>query len=110
MYNGPLSEGVVQVQLELEDNENLNGESLPDSLSHEGFLTMFNDVSGYGAWHRRWFRLRNGILSFWKYPEHAEDDSKVLLMKNTKKMSTFLLIEILVLDTSRYNRFKSMYY
>ncbi|XP_050526506.1 anillin isoform X2 [Daktulosphaira vitifoliae] len=79
LYNGPLSEGVVQVKLELDDNENFNEESLSEGLSYEGFLTMFNDVSGFGAWHRRWFRLRNGMLSFWKYPEHAEDDSKIPL-------------------------------
>ena len=30
---------------------------------------MFEDVSGYGSWDRRWFMLSNNSLSFWKYPE-----------------------------------------
>lgn len=35
--------------------------------------TIFEDVSGFGAWHRRWFVLKNHTLSFWKYP----DDEKI---------------------------------
>jgi actin-binding protein anillin len=34
-----------------------------------GFLTMFDDVSGFGAWHRRWCKLTPSQLSFWMYPE-----------------------------------------
>lgn len=33
-----------------------------------GFLTMFDDVGGLGAWHRRWCALYNGVLSAWEYP------------------------------------------
>ncbi|XP_030831720.1 anillin isoform X2 [Strongylocentrotus purpuratus] len=40
-----------------------------DSQTHaEGFLTMFDDCSGMGMWHRRWCVLHGGNLSFWKYP------------------------------------------
>jgi actin-binding protein anillin len=35
----------------------------------KGFLTMFEDVSGFGAWHRRWCVLEGAFLSYWKYPE-----------------------------------------
>lgn len=44
------------------------------NIDHRGFLTMFDDISGFGAWHRRWCRLHgnnsnNVLLSYWKYPE-----------------------------------------
>lgn len=39
------------------------------SVDHHGFLTMFEDVSGFGAWHRRWCQLKGALLSYWKYPD-----------------------------------------
>lgn len=44
------------------------------NIDHKGFLTMFNDISGFGAWHRRWCRLHsdnsnNVLLSYWVYPD-----------------------------------------
>ncbi|KAJ8956078.1 hypothetical protein NQ318_016530 [Aromia moschata] len=39
------------------------------SVEHRGFLTMFEDVSGFGAWHRRWCLLKGHALSYWKYPD-----------------------------------------
>ncbi|XP_073962625.1 anillin-like isoform X2 [Choristoneura fumiferana] len=36
---------------------------------HAAFLTAFDDVSGLGAWHRRWFRLAPPRLAYWKYPD-----------------------------------------
>lgn len=38
-------------------------------VDHCGFLTMFDDISGFGAWHRRWCRLSGNTLYHWKYPE-----------------------------------------
>lgn len=38
-------------------------------VDHCGFLTMFDDISGFGAWHRRWCRLSGNTLYYWKYPE-----------------------------------------
>ncbi|CAG9800676.1 unnamed protein product [Chironomus riparius] len=38
-------------------------------VNHCGFLTMFDDISGFGAWHRRWCRLSGNTLFYWKYPE-----------------------------------------
>lgn len=42
--------------------------------NHSDFLTMFDDVSGFGAWHLRWCRLhitdrRKVMLSYWNNPE-----------------------------------------
>ncbi|XP_076824863.1 uncharacterized protein LOC143470543 isoform X2 [Clavelina lepadiformis] len=34
-----------------------------------GFLTMFDDVGGLGAWHRRWCVLRHGVIYSWTYPD-----------------------------------------
>ncbi|KAI2652796.1 Anillin [Labeo rohita] len=31
--------------------------------------TMFEDVSGFGAWHRRWCVLSGYCISFWTYPD-----------------------------------------
>lgn len=38
-------------------------------VDHCGFLSMFDDISGFGAWHRRWCRLSGNTLYYWKYPE-----------------------------------------
>ncbi|XP_074040615.1 anillin, actin binding protein [Leptinotarsa decemlineata] len=39
------------------------------SVEHRGFLTMFEDVAGFGAWHRRWVVLKGDTFSYWKYPD-----------------------------------------
>ena len=44
-------------------------------MSERGFLTMFEDVSGFGSWHRRWVSLSDGKLKYWKYPD--EERNKV---------------------------------
>lgn len=44
-------------------------------VEHRGFLTMFEDISGFGAWHRRWFVLKGNVLNYWKYPD---DELKVV--------------------------------
>lgn len=43
--------------------------ALSVNIDHKGFLTMFEDISGFGAWHRRWCRLHGNVLSYWKYPD-----------------------------------------
>lgn len=43
--------------------------ALSVNIDHKAFLTMFEDISGFGAWHRRWCHLHGNILSYWKYPD-----------------------------------------
>ncbi|XP_023708576.1 anillin isoform X2 [Cryptotermes secundus] len=53
-------EGNIRLQLSTE---------LEQNVRERGFLTMFEDVSGFGAWHRRWCLLEDAVLSYWKYPD-----------------------------------------
>ena len=48
-------------------------------VSNKAFLTMFDDVSGFGAWHRRWVVLEGNTLAFWKYPENEKVQGKTIV-------------------------------
>ncbi|XP_006887688.1 PREDICTED: actin-binding protein anillin [Elephantulus edwardii] len=39
------------------------------SIEERSFLTIFEDVSGFGAWHRRWCVLSGNCISYWTYPD-----------------------------------------
>ncbi|XP_022084050.1 anillin-like [Acanthaster planci] len=58
-FNSPL-EGTVHLKMSCHTNANV--------IEH-GWLTMFDDISGFGAWHRRWCVLSGGYISYWKYPD-----------------------------------------
>ncbi|XP_034560371.1 anillin isoform X2 [Notolabrus celidotus] len=53
-------EGHVFLQMQCEVGSKVEG---------KGFLTMFEDVSGFGAWHRRWCVLSGYCISYWTYPD-----------------------------------------
>ncbi|KQS70940.1 anillin isoform X1 [Drosophila erecta] len=53
-------EGVVHMKVNCE---------LSVSVEYKGFLTMFEDISGFGAWHRRWCYLNGSVINYWKYPD-----------------------------------------
>lgn len=57
--DSPLN-GVVSMKISCE---------LAANVDYKAFLTMFDDVSGFGAWHRRWCHLKGNILNYWKYPD-----------------------------------------
>ena len=71
-YSSPLA-GSIQLKLSSE---------LELDIGERGFLTMFEDVSGFGAWHRRWCLLEGATLSYWKYPDDEKKKVKCGLQIN----------------------------
>ncbi|XP_008296203.1 anillin, actin binding protein 2 isoform X2 [Stegastes partitus] len=41
-------------------------------VQHQGFLTMFELISGYGVWHRRYFVLEGCSMFYWNHPNDKE--------------------------------------
>ncbi|XP_057683182.1 anillin isoform X2 [Corythoichthys intestinalis] len=46
-------------------------------VEEKGFLTMFEDVSGFGAWHRRWCILSGNCISYWTYPNDEKTKNPI---------------------------------
>ncbi|XP_067276150.1 anillin, actin binding protein 2 isoform X2 [Pseudorasbora parva] len=57
-------EGHIYLRLHSESHSN---------IQHQGFLTMFEDVSGFGAWQRFFFLLEGGHLLYWNNPNEMGD-------------------------------------
>nr|XP_044991923.1 anillin isoform X2 [Jaculus jaculus] len=53
-------EGHIYLKISCQVNSN---------VEEKGFLTIFEDVSGFGAWHRRWCVLFGNCISYWTYPD-----------------------------------------
>ncbi len=49
---------------------------------------MFEDVSGFGAWHRRWCCLHGNILSYWRYPD--DEKTKVCVRRRGSRVNQIL--------------------
>ncbi|XP_071345467.1 anillin, actin binding protein 2 isoform X2 [Trachinotus anak] len=56
-------EGNIYLQLSSESHSN---------VQHQGFLTMFELISGYGVWHRRYFVLEGCSMYYWNHPNDKE--------------------------------------
>ncbi|KAM7414054.1 hypothetical protein PAMA_019055 [Pampus argenteus] len=57
----------------LEGNIYLRVDSKSHShVQHHGFLTMFELISGYGVWHRRYFTLDGCTMYYWNHPNDKE--------------------------------------
>uniref|UniRef100_A0A3P8NP67 PH domain-containing protein n=1 Tax=Astatotilapia calliptera TaxID=8154 RepID=A0A3P8NP67_ASTCA len=56
-------EGNIYLQLESKSHSD---------VQHQGFLTMFELISGYGVWHRCFFVLEECNLYYWNYPNDRE--------------------------------------
>lgn len=65
--NSPLT-GVISMKINCE---------LAVKVEFKAFLTIFDDVSGLGAWHRRWCYLNGNILSYWKYPDDERTQAPI---------------------------------
>ncbi|XP_035013143.1 uncharacterized protein si:dkey-30c15.10 isoform X3 [Hippoglossus stenolepis] len=56
-------EGNIYLRLDSQSHSN---------VQHQGFLTMFELVSGYGVWHRRYFVLEGYSMHYWNHPNDRE--------------------------------------
>ncbi|XP_078365019.1 uncharacterized protein LOC144649406 [Oculina patagonica] len=78
--------GVTHVNLPIIKSKRFSLDKVPDScpLSNfiemraecspqysnrvNGFLTILEDIGGYGAWQRRWCVLQGAVMCYWRYP------------------------------------------
>ncbi|XP_028263749.1 anillin, actin binding protein 2 isoform X2 [Parambassis ranga] len=56
-------EGYIYLKLESKSHSN---------IQHQGFLTIFELISGYGVWHRRYFVLEGCNMNYWNHPNDKE--------------------------------------
>ncbi|KAL9892969.1 anillin-like isoform 1-T6 [Glossina fuscipes fuscipes] len=47
------------------------------SVEHNGFLTICENVSGLGAWHRYYCHLSGTIFNYWEYPDNNTEKEPI---------------------------------
>ncbi|XP_033113114.1 anillin-like isoform X2 [Anneissia japonica] len=72
-----------------------------------GFITMFDDISGFGSWHRRWLVLAGSKIAYWKYPddEKRKEPINVIDLKKCVTRDVSLLTRLVC---ARPNTFELM--
>ena len=68
-------------------------------MTHRGFLTMFHDISGSGAWKRWWMLLEGSSLSYWTYPDDETKKEPVGWI-DLAKCSTELVSSIMIIHSA----------
>lgn len=63
---------------------------------------MFEDVSGFGAWHRRWCVLSGYCISYWTYPD--DEKRKVTELMMALLYSVLVFIECSLQKTQLFIR------
>ncbi|XP_054632141.1 anillin isoform X5 [Dunckerocampus dactyliophorus] len=61
-FMSPL-EGSIYLQLDSQSHS---------CVQHQGFLTIFELISGFGLWHRRYFTLDGCTMHYWNHPNDKE--------------------------------------
>ena len=89
---GPL-EGSVAMRIQC---------SAEGGVEERGFLTIFQDISGYGDWHRRWCKLTSTEMSYWMYPE---DESNVSSIVSLSLLLSFIQLGL----THLCSRYRSLW-
>lgn len=61
--------------------------TLPPAIEvdNRGFLTMYQTVSGIGAWERYWAVLRRGMVYFWRYPDDESLEKRPVAFMDLSK-------------------------
>ncbi|KAJ3595867.1 hypothetical protein NHX12_002279 [Muraenolepis orangiensis] len=71
-------EGNVYLQLDSQGHSN---------VQHQGFLTMFEVVNGFGAWHRRFFALEDSHMFYWNHPNDKEAAEGTISLASSSSQS-----------------------
>lgn len=61
------------INLSMTAKESVSSDQPP---SHKGFLTIFQEESGLGAWNRRWCSVQDNKIYYWLYPEDEVNMNK----------------------------------